>query len=296
MVMTDPYLDRDGNPDPEHHGEWIMEPDQLRTYFRAYWDAGWQIHTHVNGDEGLQVLLDIMEDCQRSAPRADHRCVIVHFANSTEEQIERIARLGAIVSANPYYTVGFADKYGEYGLGPDRADAMVRSSSVLRNGIPLSFHSDLPMAPAQPLFLASCAVNRITPSGRVAGPEQRISVTQALEAVTIGAAYSWRMEHELGSVSPGKKATFTVLAGDPYEVDPTDLHLIPVVGTVYEGQWFPVPDHLRASAARDSGASAAVDVLPPGLGCDSRDEATSGCSCQVARRLAEAYHVAQRAA
>ena len=295
MVMTDPYLDHDGNPDPDHHGEWIMEPDQLRTYFRAYWEAGWQIHTHVNGDEGLQVLLDIMEDCQRTHPRSDHRCVIVHFANSTEQQVEQIARLGAIVSANPYYTVGFADKYGEFGLGPERADSMVRSGSVLRNGIPLSFHSDLPMAPAQPLFLASCAVNRTTPSGRVAGPDQRISVHQALTAVTLGAAYSWRMEDRLGSIAPGKNATYTVLAGDPYDIDPADLHRIPVVGTVYEGRWFPVPDGLRdAETAGSEGA--AVAHLLGGHGCGDHGDPSSGCSCQVARRLAEAYHRFWRAA
>ncbi len=289
MVMTDPYLDADGRPDPTHHGEWIMEPEQLAAYFRAYWNAGWQIHTHVNGDQGLEVLLGIMEDCQRAAPRTDHRCVVVHFANSTEAQVARIAELGAIVSANPYYPVGFADKYGQYGLGPERADAMVRSASVLRNRIPLSFHSDLPMAPAQPLFLASCAVNRTTPSGRVAGPEQRIDVVEALVAVTIGAAYSWRMEHELGSITPGKRATFTVLAEDPYDVDPADLHRIPVVGTVYEGRWFPVPERRRAPTLHGShGSVAAVNTLP-GLGCGRHHDATQGCSCRVARRLTEAY-------
>lgn len=83
--------------------------------FDAYWDAGWQVHVHVNGDLGLEVLLDVIEDAQRRTPRTDHRTVIVHFANSTEEQTDRISRLGAVVSANPYYPVGFADKYGEWG-------------------------------------------------------------------------------------------------------------------------------------------------------------------------------------
>ena len=82
-------------------------------------------------------------------PRPDHRSVIVHFANSNEEQVGRIARLGALVSANPYYPVGFADKFGEVGLGPQRADAMVRANSVLKTDIPLSYHSDLPIAPAR---------------------------------------------------------------------------------------------------------------------------------------------------
>lgn len=239
MQMREPYLDEDGHPDLCHHGEWMMQPDTFRAFAKVYWNAGWQLHIHVNGDAGLDLVLETIEQCMADHPRTDHRTVIVHFANSTEDQIDRIARVGAIVSANPYYPVGFADKYASHGLGPDRADVMVRSASVRRRGIPLSFHSDLPMAPADPLTLAWCAVNRRTPSGRVVCPGQRISVHDALRAITIEAAYSWRMEHALGSIARGKLANFTVLGEDPYAVDPVRLNEIPVLGTVYEGRWFP---------------------------------------------------------
>ena len=240
MQMREPYLDDNGAPDPCHHGEWMMQPDTFRAFARAYWNADWQLHVHVNGDAGLDLVLDTVEECQAEHPRTDHRTVIVHFANSSEEQVDRIARLGCIVSANSYYPVGFADAYSEHGLGAGRADAMVRAASVLQRGIPLSLHSDLPMGPAAPLALASFAVNRRTPSGRVAGPDQRISVHDALRAVTIEAAYSWRMEHELGSITPGKAANFTVLAEDPYAVEPDRLGDIGILGTVFGGRWFPV--------------------------------------------------------
>jgi predicted amidohydrolase YtcJ len=173
--MREPYLDRDGNPNPDHHGEWLMPPEMFEDRAKLYWDAGYQLHIHVNGDLALDVVLDTLERRMRENPRADHRTVIVHFANSTEEQIDRIARFGAVVSSNPYYPVGFADKYSEFGLGPERADVMVRNASVLRRRIPLSFHSDLPMGRSDPLGMMSCAVNRITQSGRIAGPEQRIT-------------------------------------------------------------------------------------------------------------------------
>ena len=103
MQMKDGYLDG-------HKGEWLMPPAELEERAKLYWDAGYQIHIHVNGDLGLDAVLDVLERRMRENPRADHRTVIVHFANSTEEQIARAARLGAIVSANPYYTTGFADK------------------------------------------------------------------------------------------------------------------------------------------------------------------------------------------
>ena len=240
MQMRDPYLDDAGRPDLCHHGEWMMQPEAFRVFAQAYWDAGWHLHIHVNGDAGLDLVLDTIDDCMAAHPRSDHRTVIVHFANSTDEQVDRIARLGCIVSANPYYPVGFADQYAAHGLGAQRADSMVRAASVLRRGISLSLHSDLPMGPAAPLSLASFAVNRRTPSGRIAGPEQRISVHEALRAVTIEAAYSWRMEHELGSITAGKAATFTVLAEDPYDVDPGRRGDIAILGTVYQGRWFPV--------------------------------------------------------
>lgn len=240
MQLREPYLDAEGHPDPQHHGEWLIEPDQLHQRVRLYWEAGFQIHCHVNGDEGLDVLLDAFEDAARTNPRPDHRCVIVHFANSRPDQIARIARLGLLISANPYYTTQFADRYGEVGLGPERADRMVCSASALAAGIPLSFHSDLPMGPSSPLGFMWCAVNRTTVSGRVAAPEERISVHDALRAVTIEAAYSWRKEDQLGSIWPGKRATFTVLAEDPYAVDPQHLRDIAVRGTFFEGRWFPV--------------------------------------------------------
>lgn len=75
------------------------------------------------------------------------------MTNSTLEQIQRIARLGLLVSANPYYTTQFADMYAQVDLGPERADQMVPKASALAQGIGLSFHSDLPMGPRYPGML-----------------------------------------------------------------------------------------------------------------------------------------------
>jgi predicted amidohydrolase YtcJ len=100
---------------------------------------------------------------------------------------------------------------------------------------------------AAALSPASFAVNRRTPGGRVAGPEQQISVDDALRAVTIEAAHSGRMEHELGSITPGKAAGFTVLAEDPYAVPPSRLGEIGILGTIFECRWFPADSLLRST-------------------------------------------------
>jgi predicted amidohydrolase YtcJ len=280
MIMRGGYLDG-------HQGEWMMTPEVLEERTKLYWDAGYQLHIHVNGDGGLETLLDILENRMRENPRADHRTVIVHFANSTEEQIGRIARLGAIVSANPYYPVGFADAYGEVGLGPERADLMVRSASVLNRHIPLSFHSDLPMGPSDPLYLAWAAVIRVTPSGRVAGPEQRISVEDALRAVTIEAAFSWRKETVLGSITPGKIANFTVLEQDPLAVQPMALKDVSVWGTVFEGRTFPVPEELRRKPPAPRDATSAR-VTSSRVRARTREHEHGADSCGLARSFLNA--------
>ena len=232
MQMKEGYLDG-------HQGEWIIDPERFEKAFKVYWDAGYQIHVHQNGDAGLDVLLDVVEANLKRNPREDHRTVVVHFGFSTLEQVQRIADLGMIVSANPYYTVALADTYSEVGVGSERAQQMVRLGDVARAGMSFSLHSDMPMAPGKPLFLMWSAVNRTTLEGNIAGPNQRISAEQALRAVTLGAAYSMQLEKQLGSIEVGKLANLTVLAENPLTVDPMTIKDIDVWGTLHEGRVLP---------------------------------------------------------
>jgi predicted amidohydrolase YtcJ len=251
MQVRDPYLDG-------HAGEWMMDRDVFERAFRIYWDAGYQIHVHVNGDSGLDRVLDTLEANIRRHPRFDHRTVLVHFAVSAPDQVARIKALGAIVSGNPYYVTALADQYGKVGLGTERADAMVRLGDLTQAGIRWSLHSDMPMAPADPLFLMWCAVNRLTPSGRVAAPEQRVTVEAALRGVTIEAAYSLKLEDEIGTISPGKRANFTILSDDTLTVDPMGLRDIEVWGTVMEGRVLPGTTRERKASLEPGGGRGAA--------------------------------------
>jgi len=259
-----------------HKGEWMMELDFFARTFRVYWDLGYQIHVHVNGDAGLDMVLDQLEQNIRRKPRPDHRTVIVHFAVSRPEQVARIRRLGAIVSGNPYYPIALADNYRVNGLDPERADPMVRMGDVERAGVSYSFHSDMPMAPGQPLFLMWSAVNRITNEGNLRGPEQRVSRLGALKAVTLDAAYSMQLEKDVGSIESGKLANFSILADNPLTVDPMKIKDIRVWGTVHEGRVLPVKRG-SASPAKVAGGSS-QDVT---AGADGE------LSLALAARLAE---------
>lgn len=276
MQVKEPYLDG-------HHGEWIALPDDYKAAVRIYWNAGYQIHTHVNGDAGLDVVIDALEERFAAGARPDHRFTIVHFAVSNEDQIKRLGRTGGIVSANPYYVTALADRFSTIGLGPQRADTMVRLASVLQEKLPISLHSDMPMAPADPLLLAWAAATRTTASGRGAAPEQRIPVQQALRAVTIDSAFTIRVEDQVGSIKPGKIADFTILDDDPLSVAPSALRQVGVWGVIFEGTVRPVDRPPGRQGALPTRAPSTLTCSPGAAsslcGCGDVDGAASGCSC-----------------
>jgi len=250
---------RDGYTDG-HTGEWMMDPDFFARTFRVYWDLGYQLHVHVNGDAGVDMVLEQLEANLKRNPRADHRTVIIHFAVSSPDQVARIKQLGAIVSGNPYYPVALADNYRSNGLDPARADPMVRMGDVERAGISYSFHSDMPMAPGQPLYLMWAGVNRVTNDGNVRAPEQRVSRLGALKAVTLDAAYSLRLDQDVGSIVPGKLANFTILADNPVTINPMKIRDIKVWGTVQEGRVLPVEQVAKTASSEPHGNKVAADT------------------------------------
>lgn len=219
-----------------HEGKWITEPDELRAMATKFWNAGYKIHTHVNGDEGLDVVLDILEDLQTERPLPDHRFTLEHLGYSTESQNRRLAELGALVSAQPNYVYVLSDAYAREGLGYDRASQISRLGSLERLDVTTALHSDLTMAPAQPLFLAWLAANRVNMEGETMAPEERLSLGKALRAITIDAAYVLGLENEIGSIAAGKRADFAVLEKDPMRMGAERLKDVPVWGVVFEGE------------------------------------------------------------
>lgn len=222
-----------------HHGEWISQPGPFAEFARSYWKAGYQIHVHTNGDGGAKLVLDTLQELLDEKPRADHRFTIEHYGYADDGTSRRIAKLGAQVSANPFYLYDLGDRYAANGLGTDRAARIAPLGGLVRRNVPVGLHSDFPMAPAEPLFLAWTAASRETLSGKVFAPSERLTLDQAIRAITIDAAYVIGMEAELGSIEAGKLADFAVLDKDPYEVGVKGLRGIKVWGTVFEGKAHP---------------------------------------------------------
>ena len=220
------------------NGIWNAPPEQLREQIIKLHAAGIHLHIHVNGDEASEVGLDALEEAMLRHPRGDSRHVLQHCQMADESQFRRMARLGICVNLFANHLWYFGDQHYELTIGPDKVTRMNACRSALDSGVPLAIHSDAPVTPMGPLHVAWCAVNRITPAGRVLGENQKISVEEALYASTIGAAFTLKLDHEIGSIEVGKKADFAVLAEDPLEVDADRLRDIEVLGTVMGGRHF----------------------------------------------------------
>ena len=223
-----------------HRGETPWE--ELVETMLPYWRAGIQIHSHANGDETVQMTLDVLEQLQLRLPRFDHRFTIEHYCISTPDQARRLKALGGLASVNDYFVHYRSLIHAEQGFGPDRAEATARLGSLEREGVVFALHSDfsLVLTPIHPLTAVWIAVNRVALDGTVQAPGERIGVDRAMRAITIDAAHILSRDHELGSIEAGKLADFTILEDDPYDVDAIKIRDIRVWGTILAGKVFPV--------------------------------------------------------
>ena len=223
-----------------HEGAWMANPDRIADHIRPSWEAGRRIDVHVNGDMGLDAVLDAVGVLLHETPRFDHRTVVHHFGLSTQAQSRRMAALGVSVQANGYYLRLFGDAFIDRWLGTERASQMTRVGSARRNGISVALHSDLPMGPLRPLLAASIMATRTSMSGEVLAPAERLTPYDALAAVTIEAAWQLRLDHEIGSLAAGKQADLTILDDDPFEIDPAGWPEISIRATVLGGEVYPL--------------------------------------------------------
>ena len=223
-----------------HHGEWLTTEQASTDYAQAFWNEGYQIHAHTNGDKAAARLIDLVGNLQSNKPRTNHRTTLEHFAYASQDQIRQLANLDIAVSANPYYQYILSDVYAEQWLGEDRARNMVPLGGAAENKIPIALHSDSPMAPLSPLTLVWAAVNRTSIGNNENNANQKLSVDQALRAITIDAAWVANREQEIGSIRAGKTADFVILEQDPYKVAPAKLKDIKIWGTVFEGKKHPL--------------------------------------------------------
>lgn len=223
-------------------GIWNSTPEVFREQVSAFHRAGLNIHVHCNGDAATEVFCDAVEDELGESPRWNHRHTVTHSQLTTRAQYKRMAELGMAANIFSNHIWYWGDQHIDLTVGPDRVQRMNAARTALDSGVTIALHCDTPVTPLDPLATASYAAERRTPTGRSWGDAERISVKEALEAITIGPAYILKLDHLIGSIVPGKFADFAVLDRDPLEVvEPRELRDITVLGTVVGGVHFPSP-------------------------------------------------------
>ena len=227
IALSFPYLDtpatRSAGIKPGSCGCANYTKEQLTEIVGAYFPNGWQMACHVQGDAGVDTILDVYEQALQRNPRDDHRLRLEHVGAIRPEQLQRAHDLGVTCSI-------FVDQIHYWGdvivdglFGPERGNRWMPAGSAVATGMRISLHNDPPVTPEEPLRNISVAVTRTAPSGRVLGPEERLTVEQAIRAQTIDAAWQLFADDVIGSLEVGKYADLVVLSADPRAVPPEQI-------------------------------------------------------------------------
>jgi predicted amidohydrolase YtcJ len=191
---------------------WASEAD-FRTAIGIAHAAGWQIGVHAQGDRAIDRVLDAYEAALAADPRDDHRHRIEHCGGPRPDQIARMARLGVIAVGQPRYFWDAGDAWLR-ALDPDRAHRLQPYREYIEAGVRFALSSDAPVASYRPLDTIASAIMRQTVSGAVVGPDQALTLDEAVRACTADAAFSYFADDRLGTLEVGKLADVVVLDSD----------------------------------------------------------------------------------
>lgn len=233
-ALTEPYLSGSGVPG-SNCGMLQRDAAELMAAMVDGHGAGWQLAVHAIGDRALDVALDGIEQAQRARPRPDARHRIEHAGLVRPDQLRRMAALGVTAVIQPTFLYAYGDDYAAI-LGPERAGFLYRGRSFLDAGIRIAGSSDRPVADGAPLRAMAFMADRRSSSGQVIGSGEELTVTEALEAYTVHAAWACGAEQRIGSITPGKHADFVVTAEDPTRVSPDRIPDIEIRATLVGGE------------------------------------------------------------
>ena len=221
-------------------GEGMMNysRDQLDQILAKHAPSGWQMAFHVNGDVGLDIVLDAYEHAlvTNNLLGSDHRWRVEHVGGCRGDQFGRAASLGVTISMLPAQFIYWGDLLDGQMFPTEIGSQWMRAGDAFRSGALVTFHNDGAVSPPIPLLNIQSMVTRRSLSGNLHGPQQQISLHDAFKAHTINAARQLSRDHDLGSLEVGKLADFVELSADPYAVDSDKLtEQVKVLGTWVDG-------------------------------------------------------------
>jgi predicted amidohydrolase YtcJ len=229
-AQTRPYLNSTSKGSPNFDAALLK---RMVAEVKAF---GLPVQVHCNGDYAVDIALDAIESAYAgSTDFGVNR--IEHSTMARPDQIVRMKTLNVQPSFLMNHVRFYGAAYRDQIFGPERAAFMDPAGACVKAGLPFTMHTDAPCSPPGPLALISTAVTRrCIIDNSVVGPDQAVSLDDAIRAVTIDAARQLGQSDRLGSLEKGKEADFTILESDPYKVSPDAIADIVVSETWVAGE------------------------------------------------------------
>ncbi len=224
--------------DADNTGLLVSAPAHIESVARAGLRNGFQINVHAIGDRGNRIVLDAFEAALRAVPVADHRFRIEHAQVISPADIPRFSALGVIPSMQASHQTSDMP-WAEARVGAERIKGAYAWRSLLNTGVIIPNGSDFPVEQVNPLISFHAAVSRQDAANAPAGgwhPEQVMTRSEALKAMTLWPAYAAFQESTMGSLSAGKYADFVVLDRDIMTVPANEILQTRVMSTWIGGR------------------------------------------------------------
>ncbi|MCK5880825.1 MAG: amidohydrolase, partial [Sinobacterium sp.] len=196
-----------------------------------------QILAHCNGDAAIDQYINAIAAATKKYGKADRRVVIIHAQTLRPDQIPRLKELDIIPSLYPMHTFYWGDWHRDSVLGPKRAAFISPTKAVLDAGMIFTSHTDAPVTPPNAMRVLSATVTRETRSGKILGPDQRVSPYVALKSMITWSAYQHFEDRKKGTISVGKEADFVILSDNPVKVEHSKIIDIKVLATINNGKY-----------------------------------------------------------
>jgi predicted amidohydrolase YtcJ len=229
-AQTKPYLNSTSKGSPNFDA---AQMKQMVAEVKAF---GLPVLIHCNGDYTVDIALNAIE----AAYAGSTDCGVNRIEHSTMARPDQILRMKKL-NVQPSFLMNHVRFYGaayrDQIFGRERAAFMDPAGACVKADLPFTLHTDGPCSPPGPLALISTAMTRrCIVDNSVVGPDQAVSLDEAIRAVTIDAARQIGQGDRLGSLEKGKEADFTILETDPYKVSPDAIADIKVSETWVAGE------------------------------------------------------------
>jgi len=199
------------------------------------YQRGWPVHVHANGDAAIDQMIEAIRPAQQEYGPGDRRHSLIHGQFLRKDQIPVLEELQIFPSLFPMHTFYWGDWYDEI-IGPELAQQISPMRSVLNAGMIATSHTDAPVALPNLMQVMWATVSRTSRSGKVMGPDERLTPVEALKAITLWGAYEHFEDGTKGSLEPGKLADMVILSDNPLTIDPMEINTIVVLETIKDGE------------------------------------------------------------